>query len=983
MHNRKKVNYDNLVKIKFSNTKMLNAALINARSICNKAIQISDFIFEHNIDILCITETWLKSNCSDNLVLSELLPPGYDVLHIPRPCGRRGGGVGLVFKSTLKISMIEKEEFDSFEHMVVKLKCESTSYTIVIVYRPPCSKRNQLTYESFCCEFPSLLENVMIDKSRLLILGDFNIPMDNPEHPKTAKFNDILDTFGLRQHVKSATHNSGHILDLILTREEECISNSIKDKLISDHSAVLFDLQIKKPPLPTKEIAYRKIKSINIESFIQDIKNSQLNDCLSSDKDVNELATMYNTILGTLLEKHAPLKRKTITIHPKAPWYSIEIQAAKKTRRQAERKWNSTGLTIDEDHYRDLNLEVNNMITESKCNFYQSIMKESQSQGILFKCIDELLGKKKVSKYPEHTSPKELSDQMSKFFVNKIKKIRSELEQLRESSNIQDEEEETLLPDKSHHLTIFEETNTEEITKIIQSSASKSCTLDPIPTSLLKDCLEVLAPIITKIINTSLATATVPNCFKVASITPILKKSDLDANILQNYRPISNLPFVSKILEKVVGKRLNSHKDKYGLNEKFQSAYRKFHSTETALVRIQNDILRAIDNKQQGCGFLVLLDLSAAFDTVDHKILIRRMEKRFGVNGLCLDWLSSYLHKRKQFVSINGGKSDEEELDCDVPQGSVLGPTCFGDYNSPIGAIFRRHNIEYHLYADDTQVYVFFKPGTSEEEAVKRLEACLADVRLWMAKNYLKLNDKKTDFLIFCKPAAENKIQTKSIKIGNCDITPSSCVTNIGATFDKHMKLNMQINKSCRSAWFSLYTISKIKKYLTTDQKKSAVHAYVTSKIDSNNSLYIGLPKTTLLNKLSRVQHASARFITSTPKQPDALPMLKALHWLPIEERVEFKVLLLAFKALIGEGPSYIKELIPPKTSKKMLRSSSANELAEERSYSTGYGDRAFSIAAPKLWNQLPRAIRDCKTVVSFKSKLKTHFFQLVFKHIK
>jgi hypothetical protein len=210
------------------------------------------------------------------------------------------------------------------------------------------------------------------------------------------------------------------------------------------------------------------------------------------------------------------------------------------------------------------------------------------------------------------------------------------------------------------------------------------------------DNLHLLLPVITRIINLSLSSAKVPECFKVAAVTPLLKKSNLDHNILKNFRPVSNLPFLSKILEKIVAKRLLEHKDKNLLHEKMQSAYRKHHSTETALVRIQNDILRAIDNKQ--CVCLVLLDLSAAFDTVDHPTLITRLSDRFGVRNSALEWIKSYLHERKQFVNILGVKSAAHVLNCNVPQGSVLGPGMFGDYDSPVAAIFCKYGIEYHLY---------------------------------------------------------------------------------------------------------------------------------------------------------------------------------------------------------------------------------------------------------------------------------------------
>jgi hypothetical protein len=446
----------------------------------------------------------------------------------------------------------------------------------------------------------------------------------------------------------------------------------------------------------------------------------------------------------------------------------------------------------------------------------------------------------------------------------------------------------------------------------------------------------------------------------------------LDPEELKNLRPVSTLPFISKTLERVAAKHMVGHKDNKRLHEKMQSAYREGHSTETALVRIQNDVLREIDDKK--CVFLVLLDMSAAFDTVDHHVLLRRLSDHFGIRDLALHWIASYLDERKQFVLVNGVRSSEHMLDCNVPQGSVLGPSMFGDYNSPVGDIFRKHGIDYHLYADDTQVYVSFPPG-HEAEILRKLEACINDVRIWMARNYLKLNNEKTDFIVLGSRHSLNKCSTTHISIGDAQVQPSESVTNIGATFDKEMKLDTQVKRTCRSARHHLYQISKLKRYLSEEQLRSVVLAFVISKLDQNNGLLIGSPKS-LTSKLQSVQNAASKLIRNMSRYDRLEPPLEELHWLPVESRIQFKVLLLCYKSLNDKGPAYLKELLTPYQPSRVLRSTASNLLVVPKTRMKTYGDRAFSVAGPKLWNSLPCSIKNCTSVSAFKKALKTHLFR-------
>ena len=376
--------------------------------------------------------------------------------------------------------------------------------------------------------------------------------------------------------------------------------------------------------------------------------------------------------------------------------------------------------------------------------------------------------------------------------------------------------------------------------------------------------------------------------------------------------------------------------------------------------------------------FLVLLDLSAAFDTIDHGVLLSRLSS-FGVKGSALAWIRSYLTDRTQAVNINGCLSSFLPLLFGVPQGSVLGPQFFTIYSSPIANIARKHGLQVHMYADDTQLYLSFDLNDACDETASRarIELCIKDIKLWMTVNKLKLNDDKTEFLVITSKYHQSKPITDSLQIASSNINASANARNLGIVFDNTLSMENHIKNVCKSTYFQIRNISQIRKVLDDDTAATLIHALVTSRLDNGNSLLYGITEQQLY-KLQRAQNAAARMLTRTRKFDHISPVLQRLHWLPVRYRIHFKIILLTWKALHDMAPSYISELLNRHNPSRHLRSSDKHLLTVPRTFSS-HGDRAFYASAPKLWNSLPSDLRFCNSLDIFKETLKTHLFKVAY----
>lgn len=948
----------------------LQIGYINIRSAKNKLEFIIETVIEHSLDLFFITETWLHS--SETEVFQSSLPKNYKFRHVPRSDDPhiRGGGVGIIFKDIFtKIKpLTDFQNKLTFEAMALSFYSSNLVVNTAVVYRPG----HQGTDQQFMNEFNEFLCTFGELGSNYFICGDFNYWLDEPQgKPYTSNFIETIEANNCINSIDRPTHIAGHTLDLLI---HDCKNTSVNEIIVypidgkySDHALITFNYIFPtKKSAVNKCIAFRNYKNLNIENIRNEV--NEIYSTLNNDLPINNLVYNYNTSMQTLHEKHFPLIEKTIKIQEENPWYDTSISLLRKERRKAERKWRTTRTEASRKMYIESRSDVVKAVDHKKKEYFRSTVKECKSnQAKLWRVIRQLTGN------PEKMCPSDANpNDVNTFFIDKIASIRNDLDNSTQTNYSDMFTNHLAIAKTVIKLNEFKSLGESDVAKIVKSVNNTYCCLDPFNYKKVPSVIPSLTPLITSIINKCFSTGIFPTSEKMAIVKPLLKKPSLNINEWKNLRPVSHITFLSKCIEKAILDQLLPQLSESKQISDFQSAYRHHHSTETALCRIYNDLIYNIQNGHP--SLLILLDLSAAFDTIDHNLLVADLEES-GVSNKALALLKSYIHERQQKVQIAESLSEPLELKYGVPQGSVLGPILFSLYSSKLSDIMSAHNINYHLYADDTQIYM---PLTDIPSCSVKLSALLSDIKLWMQKRKLKLNTGKTEvILIKGNLKSDFNLSTKNINVIE-NITPSTAIRDLGLYFDTKLSFHHHFNHIVKSCNFQLRKLSSVIKFLDINTANMLMHAFITSRIDYCNSLFVNLPKKDL-TRLQSIMNRAARIVFKLPPFTSTSSYLYKLHWLPIRARIEFKICLLVYKTLKYESPAYLHELLTrysPQSNVTLRAADDPHLLVIPRLlHHSSFGIRAFSYAGPKLFNSLPSQVKNASNDDTFKKLLKTHLF--------
>jgi len=915
--------------------------------------------------ILAITESWLSKNYKN----SHLKIPGYNFERVDRgvkelPVNKTtGGGIIIYIKQDLIYKRRTDLESKDIECVWIEL-CppKRPKHLLCTAYRNP-----DYDLKQWLENFETHITNAFLEGHQLSLMGDFNIDLfSNTSNAK--EWLDFTSTFQLTQLIKEPTRVTATTSTLIFFTTHANKVRAVKVAKIgtSDHFPIC---AVFKSSFGLKNhhtsITYRSYKDFDQKAFLEDLQQCpwhQLDDLNHVDETLDKWYELFNNVIN----KHLPLKNKRVKNIQQPDWMTDEIILNMKQRDTYKANGNFNMYKSSRNHCVKL-------IREAKQNYFKTCITNSRNDSSkLWKHLNTLAPKEAKSSptlLKVHdktlTKPSDISNYLSNHFATIVNQYLPPECKDPDFSKLK-EFIASKLPTDNIKLSM-PPVNKDYVLKSLANLVSHKATgLDGITSKILKISAPVISSHLTTIFNQSIESGIFPSQWKTARITPVFKSGD--HSNADNYRPISILPIISKLLERHIHKHIYNFISSHDLLFAAQSGFRPQHSCESALNKLLNTWHQNIEN-----GFLnglVLIDFRKAFDMINLDLLLEKL-KLYHFDTSLLKWMDSYLKERSHCVKVKDSISSPTPISHGVPQGSIIGPLLFILF---INDLPLSTSLNIDMYADDSTLYT---RGTSVDELSDKLTMALGNVQNWCLSNGMIINIKKTKTMTISTYQKESKIGCTDLKVHYdnklLDSVPHEKL--LGVTIDKHLLWKEHINTVTSTLSKNLALLRRIRTYLPTNIRILYYKVYFQPIIDYCNTIW---GQSSHITRILKLQKLALRLIYDKPWDSPSFPLFEKAKLLPIDYRVNLRLTLMTYKAVNGLVPKYISNLFKFKNtvSQRVTRSTQNNELyVPNNKLNLTRNGLAYSGAL--LYNILPSNIRNTKCLATFKKELYKYFLEM------
>ena len=953
------------------NKRGLHMIHLNINSVLSKIDELRVVAKKSKAAVIGVTESKLDATVLDG----EVNIDGYEVIRSDR--NRHGGGVACYVRNDISFN-IRSDFSDEIENIVFDMLLPKTKPILVgFLYRPPDQSKflDKLS--------TAISRSNTFDNQEVYILGDLNINLINKQKhiPNGIKrYKEFCSLYGLEQLISTPTRvtkNSSSILDHILTNSTDRVSQSgVIDTGLSDHQLIYCTRKITRTKFNShKNITIRSLKNYSQDVYLEELNKINFPD-YSKFTDINDAYSDFIGKVSLTIDKIAPMKEIRIKNSSKE-WFDEEIMEEIEKRDKLLAKFKKSRQPSDSQNYKIARNKVQGMIKKKQKNFIteklnqnigkpKELWKSLKSLGLSSKQQSSstiCLEKDGILSFDHKANAEIFKDFYSNLASDLVKKLPNPPNKFG-TETVREYYKNLNLEEKSF---AFEPTTHAVVLKLLEElNPSKSVGLDNIAGKFLKEGASILASPLTDLCNLSISLSSFPDECKVAKLKPLYKKETKTKP--KNYRPISLLPLISKIIERIIHSQTQSFLDENKILYTYQSGFRKHYSTDTCLSYL-TDRLRNGFEKGLLTG-MILIDLQKAFDTIDHSILLEKM-KCLSFSESTIRWFTSYLSNRSFIVSVGKELSSRGKLNCGVPQGSILGPLLFLLY---VNDMPQAVNSELLLYADDTCLFFMGKDSKIIGDQLNKDFNSLCE---WFIDNKLSIHfgEEKTKSILFGTKQLLHKGISLNIRYGDTEIKQHTKVTYLGCILDNDLSGESMVTKVLSLINGRLKFLYRKQKFFNYSLRRLLCNALIQPHYDYACSAWYPSLNKRLLKKIQISQNKCIRYCLKLDNRAHiGANEFKEINWLPTKERVSQCICVNIFKSFNNMAPDYTSEIFHPSHSRHNTRMSTYKlDLPFRKNV---HGQKTLSYLGPKTWNSLPAQIKLCKNVNNFKHDIKNRYFK-------